>query len=140
MAKCEFPGGCEKTADCQGLLHVANPSAEHPEGVQRKVWVCEGHGPRWSALWGYWPVTPEGCDEDECGAPLPARAHRVTRTNADPLVAPRDEAACTDCKVRNLRTRASRLRDAIADGALTRRGGAATALRSVERQLAALTA
>ena len=52
---CEFPE-CRAEATRRGLLQVANPSAEHPEGVQKRVSVCEHHSFRWSALWGSWPL------------------------------------------------------------------------------------
>src|SRR5690349_19474190 len=67
---CENPwdDGCKSIATRMGLLHVANPSAEHPDGIRREVAVCGKHSVTWSALWGTWPMTYIPSEEEYVSA------------------------------------------------------------------------
>lgn len=52
---CEFPT-CTTIATRVGLRQIANPSADHPTGVQSDDPVCEYHAMTWSGLWGTWEI------------------------------------------------------------------------------------
>lgn len=83
--------------------------------------------------------TAPACDETRCAAPAAEQTHRVLRPGTR-AAAPRSEQACKACKVAELTRREASAVAAIRDGALGRRGGAHTALRSLRNQLAKLTA
>lgn len=84
-------------------------------------------------------TAPAECTETECNAPAAQQTHRVLRPGTR-AAAPRSEQACKACKVAELTRREASAVAAIRDGALGRRGGAHTALRSLRNQLAKLTA
>jgi len=61
--------------------------------------ICDAIDARKIAERAVAEAAPVVCTATCCNAPLPARAHRVSRRNADWRIAPRDERTCWDCKV-----------------------------------------
>lgn len=64
---CQSSDLCGSLATQVALLQVTNPSDAHPQGIQRKVPLCEYHAVR-SVAWALWPIE----NDEEYGVALGA--------------------------------------------------------------------
>ncbi|MFD5451602.1 hypothetical protein [Streptomyces sp. NPDC127100] len=78
MNTCTSSIPCTDAATHVALMQIANPSDEHPTGIQAKRLFCEYHAMR-SGAWGIWPIE----NDSDYGVPLGAAGLAINKVETD---------------------------------------------------------